>query len=106
MNVERRQRLYKTYKYIGLCDLLRRTPEGENNWQIMMENKKLVPEKDFITQCDFSPLLDEGETILDFLHYHSDDPDSNFYESIWDKIPCIFFQSAGFEYVFKQEEVM
>lgn len=83
--------------YFGQCDRLRRKPGGEEAWQGMMRNKRKVSMSTFLRKVDVSDILEDGETVEDFV---ADDPDSAFYESDWNGRRVWFLQTSGFEFIF------
>lgn len=84
--------------YFGQCDKIRQTERGEEFWQQMMFYKQTISKKVFLTYVDPSIILDEHETIEQFI---AADPESCFYAS-WVKDTYIFFlQTAGFEFIWK-----
>ena len=85
------------FHYIGQCDKLRKSPDGEHNWHNMMATAKPVSVREFLSQVDMSPLLDEGESVEDFLKNMSD---VKFYLSSWGNQPAYFMGTKGFEFVF------
>jgi len=89
-------------KYIGQCDALRRNCDvNENLWHQMMENKKEISIDEFIENVDFSSLIDEDETVESFiLDAKKSDPTTAAYISNWGEQECMFFQTAGFEFIF------
>jgi len=88
-------------KYIGQCDILRRNCTGEDNWQEMMEKKEEIPFNTFFNNVDMKKLLDDDETPETF---HQDnlrsDPDTKTFKSIWGNKDALFYQTAGFEFIF------
>lgn len=85
------------YKYLGQCDRLRKTQDGEYNWQRMMHFAQPVTRQEFLSHTDLSPLLDDDEDIDTFFSNH---PDAQFFASNWGGQPCYFFQTGGFEFIF------
>ena len=66
-----------------------------------MNNKKPISVEYFIGHVDLSPILDEDETPEDFINTAMiSDPDTGTYESNWGNQKCLFFQTAGFEFIF------
>lgn len=91
--------------YLGQCDKLRKDSCGEDNWQKMMQNAIPISDKDFINSVDMTPILDEDESAIDLIsEYHKQDPDAKAYKSIWGDKPCVFYQVAGFEFIFVEPE--
>jgi len=75
---------------------------NEANWQQMMSQGQQVSREEFLSSCDLSELLDEGESPEEYLdNAVAGDPDgSGFYKSVWGDTPCYFFQTHGFEFIF------
>lgn len=95
----------KVKKYIGQCDVLRRNcDDNEGKWQNMMKNKREISIEKFfesIKHVDLSRLLDEDETIEGFVgNSIRSDSDTAAYASNWGDSYCVFFQTAGFEFIF------
>jgi len=89
-------------QYIGQCDVLRkRSQNNEDNWQEMMARKSPITREEFLRSVDLTPLLDEDESVEDFINYiETSDPSTGYYQSFWGKKPCVFYQTAGFEFIF------
>jgi predicted protein tyrosine phosphatase len=85
-------------EFIGVCDNIRKTVEGEKLWQDVMKNKKKITEKEFLKNVNIEDVLDPDETWEQFKHDHSDDV-INFYKTI-DNI--YFFQNHGFEFIWRK----
>ena len=86
-------------KFLGTCDHFRQTEEGERQWQIMMQTKKLISEKEFLQKANVNDVLDEGETWEDYKETAKRENDPlQFYES---SNGLVFFQTAGFEFIWK-----
>ena len=82
--------------YMGQCDKLRRTEQGERYWQEMMDHRTPISEEEFLAHVDPSPLLDEDETWAEWLENNrQQDPDLMFYRSG----AAYFVQTAGFEFI-------
>lgn len=88
------------FKYLGQCDKLRQTEEGESNWQEMMKDPLETTRKAFIESCDITPLLDEDEEEHNYLN-DLDKQGAKYFVSDWNNEMCLFIQVAGFEFVFK-----
>lgn len=89
-----------SYKYIGPCDRLRHhNPVNDKNWHVMMQNKRMVSKEEFLKNVDISPLLDEDESVEDFLKNHSD---AEFFFSFWGNKSSYFMATKGFEFIFVQ----
>lgn len=88
----------KLYSYLGQCDFLRKKSScNEEYWHEMMLNKKEISQQKFVSLADISPLLDKDETVRQYLSYHTD---IKFYISNWGDSECLFYQTAGFEFIF------
>lgn len=88
-----------TNKYARMmsCDRLRRTEEGEDFWQEMMNTRKKVSEREFLRKVDISDVLDKDETWEEYSENASRQGDPiKFYKS---KDGTYFFQTAGFEFI-------
>lgn len=92
------------YQYFNQCDRWRtRFDKGEEHWQEMMANKKPVAIGKFKGLVDFDGLLDpddENDTIEEFIQ---SDPDAGFYSSKIGGTSVLFFQTAGFEFIFTKD---
>jgi hypothetical protein len=85
--------------FLGSCDHFRQTPEGEEQWQTMMQTKKPISEKDFLKKVDVHDVLDEGETWNEYKdNARREGSPLEFYES---SNGLIFFQTAGFEFIWR-----
>lgn len=92
---------YKTAKYkipyLGQCDRVRCSEANEQKWQQMMKLKQPVPLQELIENCDVSAVLDEDDSLE---NWGLDDTEgTNSYKSVWGNVPCYFFQTAGFEFI-------
>lgn len=96
------EEILKKKQYIGQCDNLRRAcEENEKYWHSMMKNKKKIPINIFINNVNMSPILDDDETPKQFIiNSIRQDSESAAYESNWGDKHCMFFQTAGFEFIF------
>ncbi|NIT79663.1 MAG: hypothetical protein GWN58_33435 [Anaerolineae bacterium] len=84
-------------KYLGQCDRLRKQgPKNEANWQEMMKQKKPISMSTFKSKADYKAILDEDETLKDFI---AGDPDAGFFQSVWGNKKCVFLRTAGFEFI-------
>jgi hypothetical protein len=91
--------LYHRQNFLGTCDRFRQTPEGEEQWQIMMQTKKPIPEKEFLKKVNVKDILDEGETWEEYKDVAKREGSPlEFYAS---SNGLIFFQTAGFEFIWK-----
>jgi len=94
---------YHKLEYFGQCDKIRCVSNtNEAYWHEMMKNKIKISIKEFINGVNFNKLLDDDESpeqwIGDAL---KSDPTSGVYKSNWGKENVMFFQTAGFEFIFK-----
>ena len=84
--------------YKGSCDRIRRTPEGEEYWQKMMDTRKEVSEDDFLDNVNVSEMLDDGESWSEFKTNAAQEGEPlRFYKSDGD---IYHTQHAGFEMIF------
>jgi hypothetical protein len=58
--------------FIGSCDRVRRTPEGEAFFQAMMATRWEIDADEFVQACAVAEMLDEGETLEEWCEYHAD----------------------------------
>jgi hypothetical protein len=85
--------------FLGSCDRFRQTEEGEQQWQIMMQTRKPISEKEFLKKVDVHDVLDEGETWNEYKeNAKMENSPLEFYES---SNGLVFFQTAGFEFIWK-----
>ena len=70
-------------RFIGTCDRVRRTPQGEEFWQVMMADRVEISEGEFLASVIVSDMLDEGETFDDFTATAEGEGD-----------PCRFFKTG------------
>jgi hypothetical protein len=84
--------------FLGTCDRVRRTSEGEAFWVSMMAERVEISEHLFLESVRVSEMLDEGETFKQFAETAEAEGDV-----------CRFFQTgevfhiqqSGFEWIFK-----
>lgn len=97
-----REGLNQKLHYIGQCDRLRKACEdNENYWQKMMLLAKPISFKTFINSTDMRPLIDDDETPVLYINNSiKSDKETGVYKSIWGNKPCMFLQTAGFEFIF------
>lgn len=83
--------------YLGLCSNVRRTDSGEAKWHAMMAGAIDVPIEALILFVG----IDGLEDVLggEFDSYHAQDPSAKACVSIWGDESCMFYQNAGFEYI-------
>lgn len=87
--------------YLGQCNKVRLDDESEQKWQDMMNDKEEIDIQEFDSLVDFSPLLDDGETLESWYNDNKQsDPDTAAYTSHWGDIPCAFVATSGFEFIF------
>ena len=86
-------------KFLGPCDRLRQTKEGEEFWQNMMANKEIINEDEFLDNVNIKDALDEGETWEEYKDVAEKQGDS---VKLF-KAPngVYFFQTAGFEFMWQ-----
>ena len=88
--------------YIGQCDILRKTFQGEDNWQKMMVDAQPTTLKIAMKACDLSVLCDEEETPEQLVdEWVKQDPTTSAFFSNWGPHSCVFFQTCGFEFIFR-----
>ena len=87
----------KEFSYLGQCDRVRCDDVGENRWQRMVTNHSKVSMDEFLSRCQTEALLDEDESIEDFI---AADPDSYFAKSWWGDQECYYIMTHGFEFIF------
>ena len=91
-----------SFKYIGVCDKVRSlSDENEQNWHKMMANKKKISTKLFFASVNMRDILDddENEKTWDSENRRADSASAP-YKSIWGTKQCMFYQHAGFEFIF------
>ncbi len=93
-------------KYIGQCDKIRQTLEGENFWQTLMNNRKEIKYEEFISIIDLTQfenaLCEDDETIETYINEAKRfDADLMFFVSIIEGKKYAFMQHAGFEFIFE-----
>jgi hypothetical protein len=88
-------------QFIGQCDKLRHNETNEIYWQEMMNNKKKISFKSFTSNVNFQPVLDEDEDINQYIKdsVRADSTTAS-YISNWGEREAMFFQTAGFEFIF------
>jgi len=94
-------------KYLGQCDAVRRrSSTNEQKWQRMMALAKPISVSAFLRHVDLAPLLDESETSASFIRdaRRQDPAGTGTYESTCGTVRCWFFQTAGFEFIFLEED--
>ncbi len=76
----------------GVCDRIRKTPEGEMFWHDVMDHKVEISEEEFLDKVDPYEILDPEENWEEYKSGHSDQ--IKYYKSN----DIYFFQTSGFEY--------
>jgi hypothetical protein len=67
----------------------------------MMKNKKKISFNTFLKNVDMSQILDDDEAPKNFIEDAlRQDSESMTYISKWGNKECMFFQTAGFEFIF------
>ena len=89
-------------RFIGTCDRVRSTDEGENLWQVMMTYRVEISQDEFEASVIVSDMLDEDETLEDFtaVAEGEGDPCRFFKTEMPDGVTCFHIQQAGFEWIF------
>ena len=84
-------------KYLGICSNIRKDNEGDYLWGKMIHLAAEIPLPAFLDLF----ILQELEEVLggDFCSYHAQDPTARACLSLWGKSACVFYQNAGFEYI-------
>lgn len=92
-------------RYALQCDkLIMRFEHGKALWQAMMDNRQPVDEHDVLAKIDASALLDDGETIHDWLDDNrSSDLNAGWYQSEVEGANFLFYQHSGFEFIFLRD---
>jgi hypothetical protein len=89
-------------RYVGQCSVVRRRgPEEEANWHRMMELAEPVSIGVLLRHVDMSPLLDEDETVRQFIRGAGSDVAA--FKSYWGDVRCWFLTIAGFDFIFVVE---
>lgn len=90
------------FRFYKMCNVFRSSPEREADWKHMMSRRRKITVDEFARLCDTQGLVEEDEPLDEF---GADDPGSGFYHSqLSDGTPCVFAQTAGFEYIFLREQ--
>lgn len=89
------------HSYLGQCDKLRKNGgEYERNWHKMIKQKEQI-KNTILNNVDFSGILDEDETFIEwFDNAHREDSSTALYKSVWGFTDCYFIQTCGFEFIF------
>jgi len=90
-------------KFIGTCDRVRRTDEGEADWHTMMTYRVEIQEDEFLSSVLVFDMLDDGETFQDFTDTAEGegDPCRFFKTEMPDGMTRFHIQQAGFEWIFE-----
>lgn len=91
----------KHTEYLGQCDKIRRTPEGQELWDKLMEKGTPISKEDFMANVDPSTILDEGEGLDDWM---AGDPEANFYHATVAGRAYYFIKHSGFEFIWKHSD--
>lgn len=85
------------FRFLGACDRFRKTENGEDLWQEMMNTRKEITESEFLKICDISKVLDEDELWEDYKETakRQNEP-IHFYKA---SNGLCFFQTTGFEFI-------
>jgi len=92
----REELLKEGQKYVGQCDVVRRSEEGESFWQTMMANMKKISKNEFLKAINPSNILEPDEIVDDFM---ADDPESYYAKSIVNGSLYYFLGTSGFEFI-------
>ena len=87
-------------KFLGTCDRVRKTQEGEKLWQDMMHSKKEIRESEFLKIVNVKDILDEGESWNEYKQNAKQQGDPIKYYKSDNNI--YFFQTAGFEFMWRK----
>ena len=88
--------------FLTTCDKFRTTQLGESQWSEMIDNGEPVSIADFLSACDPSGMLDDGESFGDvYAEAMRSDHWTNCFKSSIDGELVYYFFTAGFEFIFK-----
>ena len=89
------------FTYLGQCDKLRKNGGSfERAWHKMIKEKKQV-KNTILNNVDFSGLLDDDETFIEYFNNAlREDSSTALYKSVWGFTDCYFLQTCGFEFIF------
>jgi hypothetical protein len=91
---------YFESKYIGQCDLIRKTHSGEKFWQELMYNIIKISKEEFLKNINPYDILDsEDETIEDFI---LGDDEFYFAKSEANNKIYYFLSTHGFEFIWEK----
>ena len=74
-------------KYIGQCDIIRKTLEGDVLWHKLIENEIRISKDEFLSNVDVKDILDEDDTIEGFT---GTDENTYYAKSIVDDVVYFF----------------
>ena len=67
----------------------------------MMKNRKKISFETLLNNVDFQAILDTDETPINYIKDSiKTDPETSAYISNWGDKEAMFFQTAGFEFIF------
>lgn len=87
-------------QYALSCNRLRVNDSGDQIWHSLMAKAERIQLDEFSEVCDLSGLLEEGETLDDYI---SVDEWAGVYKVETDAEPVVFMQRAGFEFFFTHD---
>lgn len=87
------------HRYAIQCDKLQRLDQGELIWATLMNKAERIALDEFEDACDLSGLLEEGETLEDFI---GSDEYSGAYRVRLGSQTTYFIQTSGFEFFFTE----
>ena len=96
----------RMYEFSIQCDHLQRRTEGTakaHTWLSLMAHAKQISPDAFLANCDTETLLDEGETLADFM---AGDDGAACYVSSYGDERVFFIQTSGFEFFFTKGGVL
>jgi|GEM_PF-5062197 hypothetical protein len=90
------------YQFLGVCDRVRcASNQNENWWHEMIRNKRKISDNEFIMNVNMSQMLDDDELPQQWVKdKHKEDPEASAYSSNWGNKNAMFFQVAGFEFIY------
>ncbi len=85
-------------EFLGSCDRLRRTEEGETFWQQMTSTSIPIPEKEFLSKVNIADLLDIDEAWENYKTVAAQEMSPiEFFKSD----NAYFISRSGFEFIWK-----
>lgn len=87
-------------RYALSCNRLRVNDEGDQVWHSLVAKAERIQFDEFAAVCDLSGLLEEGETLDDYICV---DEWAGAYKVETDAEPIAFIQRAGFEFFFTHD---